>query len=621
MAIARVAEFDIWRAGYGGATVYVYLAGTTTEASIYTDEALSVAASNPQTLDSVTINDRVYGKFLSPLYIAAAYELNIVSMDQTGVIRPPLTTLSAEDASAATVLPSGGARAVRLDELLGREFNVEDTAALGISSATNSATITTALGRASSAGGGRVILPGNTAIPFNQLTVSSGVQLVGLGRTGTPTVLQSQVAGAVVTLGDGAGLSDITLDGVNKIASGIGSYSKGSNETSFNNVLIKRFATGVKQIGGRYSAWHDFYIDACGTGGDFQGNLDTSGGDLWTANSWYGGEISNCTVYGLSLSYVDKVVSHNSFHNLRFTNNTGTALFINGARFVTLHNCHFSGNTTNIAIQDDDLTTVTDNTVRGFRMIGGSIDGGAITFDGACVDIVFERVVLTNVDFTLTNVSANITLLDCTEDSNVTFSGQGTRITRRYTELFDAPGSAVTTTDAVALTAWQYTLEPGQIAWVEAKVVGVQRNGVDYGIYHIGRGVRRAGSALKYKAQVTNFTVGEVVTGGTSNATARIVADTDAGLTGTLTVKNILGAFIDNEPLTDSAGGDATCDGTLTAANAALLGSTTAIEAAVETVAGYASDFAVSSGNVEIQVTGDTGDTIDWTVNASVTVN
>ena len=67
MPAQRISEFDLWQPGYAGAVVRVYIAGTTTLASIYTDEALSVAASNPQTLSSTTINGDTYGKFAAPL--------------------------------------------------------------------------------------------------------------------------------------------------------------------------------------------------------------------------------------------------------------------------------------------------------------------------------------------------------------------------------------------------------------------------------------------------------------------------------------------------------------------------------------------------------------------------
>jgi len=63
--------------------------------------------------------------------------------------------------------------------------------------------------------------------------------------------------------------------------------------------------------------------------------------------------------------------------------------------------------------------------------------------------------------------------------------------------------------------------------------------------------------ALPYDGQTGNFTVGNVVTGGTSGATALIISDLDAGATGTLIVTGVSGAFQDNETLTDGATGSA----------------------------------------------------------------
>jgi hypothetical protein len=140
-------------------------------------------------------------------------------------------------------------------------------------------------------------------------------------------------------------------------------------------------------------------------------------------------------------------------------------------------------------------------------------------------------------------------------------------------------------------------------------------------MYHISRAVHRPGSALAYDAQTANFTVGLVITGATSGATARITADSDSGGTGTLTVKDIIGVFLDNEIITDTSTGSATVNGTLTHQNAVALGSTVVVSTAVETVGGYGADFAVAAGNVEIQVTGAASTTIEWTVEAKVTVN
>lgn len=64
-------------------------------------------------------------------------------------------------------------------------------------------------------------------------------------------------------------------------------------------------------------------------------------------------------------------------------------------------------------------------------------------------------------------------------------------------------------------------------------------------------------NTLPYDNQTGNFTAGLTVTGGTSGATATIVSDVDAGASGTLTLSNISGLFVDNETITDTSTGSA----------------------------------------------------------------
>ena len=75
---------------------------------------------------------------------------------------------------------------------------------------------------------------------------------------------------------------------------------------------------------------------------------------------------------------------------------------------------------------------------------------------------------------------------------------------------------------------------------------------------------------LSYDAQTADFTKGRTLTGATSGATALIYDDSDGGATGTLTLYNVQGEFIDNETITDDAGGSATANGALTGAYTAL---------------------------------------------------
>ncbi len=66
---------------------------------------------------------------------------------------------------------------------------------------------------------------------------------------------------------------------------------------------------------------------------------------------------------------------------------------------------------------------------------------------------------------------------------------------------------------------------------------------------------------LAYNTQTANFTVGQTVTGGTSGATGIITSDADAGVTGTLTIHTVTGTFQAAETITDGAGGSAKAGG------------------------------------------------------------
>jgi hypothetical protein len=75
----------------------------------------------------------------------------------------------------------------------------------------------------------------------------------------------------------------------------------------------------------------------------------------------------------------------------------------------------------------------------------------------------------------------------------------------------------------------------------------------------------RISRTLAFDAQTANFTLGKIITGATSGATAIILEQTDAGATGVLTLGSISGTFVDNEIITDNNGtpGSATVNGTV----------------------------------------------------------
>ena len=621
MSYQRVSEFDTWRPGYGAATVRVYIAGTTTLASLFSDTGLTVAVANPQTLSTKTVNGITYGKFSVPIYTSSDYTADIDSADQTGVSRVPVVSLADQDASNAEVTPTGRSVATDLDDMFARVVHAEDYGALDATdTATNTTTLTVAIGAVASNSGGCVLLPAGT-FPFTQLTLPEGVVLCGAGRGAT--TLQSQTGANVVTIGgDRAGFSDLTLDGVNLTALSVGVYSKANDETYFRDVDVKRFETGIHYRGGRRANWSDLYVTNCGTGTKLHGDNDATGGadgDEYRNNRWTGGRVSQCSTRGIDLSYEDKKVFHNQFVDIGFEDNTGTALNINGARYAGFPGCWWTGNTVNIAVDDDDDTdNALENTVLGVRFPDCDLSAGTMTFTGECQDIAFQRSEFSGVAVTLTQPKYAVLAQDCIEDVLTTISGDGEKWTRN--NIVDRGASSGITTDATPLSAWELELSPGQVCYLEGKVLGNQKNGVSTAEYHIAVSAHRPGSTLAYNTQTADFTVGDTLTGGTSGATALIIADSDSGATGTLTLRSISGVFENGEPITDVGGGVAVVNGTISDQNAALLGSVASVRATREDVAGWAAVFAASAGRIELQVTGAASTTIEWVADVDVTL-
>jgi hypothetical protein len=612
VAVHRIREFDLWQPGYGNATVRVYVAGTTTLAAIYTDEALTAAADNPQTLEARDLDGISYGKFAAPLYTGQAYYLDIDSADQTGIQRPALTSISGENASTCLVTATGGAKARTLADRAADFIFVADYGDLGASADTNTDTITAAVGAAAAAGGGIVLLPpGNLVV--NPFTLPTGVRLEGEGRS--VTVVQCQAAADVITLGgDRSGLARLTLDGINLVAGSVGVKTVGINETVFDDVEIKRFDTGIHCKGGRRGSWRDLYITNCTSGAKLHGdnNDGAANGDEFRDNEWAGGRVIQCTGIGLDLSYEDKFCRHNTIRDVGFEDNTGTAIRVNGARVNCLADCWWAGNTKNLDVLDDDNTQKkAENTVVGLVLAGGIMDGGTCTLTGTLHDVVFERMLLKSVTLTLTVPATNAILLqDCVEES-VALTGDGTKLSRF--RRIDQGATSGLTTDATATKAWSVTLEPGQVAHFEAVVIARQRNGTQTAEYLIAASAKRPGSTLGYELQTANFTVGNVLTGGTSGATARIIADSDSGTTGTLTMQDIQGDFIDDETITDTGSGSAKANGILVAQNATLLGSQTDLRIR-EDDAAWAAAFVANGPEIELRVTGAASKTIEWLV-------
>lgn len=613
MAVQRaLPDFELWRPTYAGAQVFVYLSGTTTLASLFFDEALSMPAANPQVLQTLTIADVQYGRLEQPVYTGQGVQWEI-NGSRSGVLRPPLTTMDGVASSKALVTAAGGGNPRELEDIAADVVNVEDFGVIGTSAATNTIALNAAIGTVAARGGGDVVLPSGN-IPFTTLNLPTGVRLVGQGRG--VTILESTTNQRVIELGgDRAGFASLTLDGINLVPGSVGVFSKGRAEVRFDDVEIRRFETGLHFRGGRRAAWRDLYLTNCITGAKLHGDLatlDSGGGDEWTNNAWVGGRVIQCTGIGVELSYEDTFNRQNALVDVGFESNTGIALKVNGARFTKLQDVWMESNTVNLDIRDDDDTSrQAENTVENFHWRGGGINGGAINLRDTLLDVILEGLSLRSVAFTLTTPKSNILLLDCIEDAGVSISGNGQYLVR-FQSIGDGASSGITT-DATVTKAWATgELAPGQVVYLEGVAIGNQRNGTNTAEYSIAVSAKRPGSLLSYDTQVVNFTVGSLLTGQTSGATARILADSDSGTFGTLTLREIVGEFIDNETITDGAGGIALANNALVPQSVTLLGSVLRVRDR-EDVAGWTADFVANGGEVELRVTGAAATTIEWT--------
>lgn len=613
MASTRIAEFDTWRSGYGQATVRVLVAGTSTLAAIYADEDLTDPVSNPVTLIERVDSNISYGRFAEPIYVGVPYELEINSVDRTGVSRPGLTTLEAEDASLATVIVAGGSVEIELEDHLGRRIDVRDygqflaVGEIGASTATNTATLTTAIGVAGGRGGGYVEIPAGT-YQVSTFTLPAGVVLRGEARDAS--ILQSTQAGNVAVIaGNNAGFSRITLDGISQVNLSVGVFAENRDRIVIDDVLIKRFETGLQLDGGMFCEWRNLTISDCDTG--YKGYATD---DDLSLNHWLGGAVELCNVIGIDLRYDGEACTNNTFTNITFDTNTGTAVRIEGALATALRDCSWFGNTTNLAVLDDSI----DHQVTGLELTDGAMNTGQLSFAGLLENVALRRMRLTDIDVAITTPINTILIEDC-EESGVAITGDTTNWLRHETSA--TGGTFGLTTSTGATKAWAITLNPGDHVFLTAKVIGRQVNAVQHAFYFIAVSARRPGASLAYDTQTGNFTAGNTITGGTSGASARIQADTDGGATGTLTLIDIVGNFVDNEIITDGAGGSATCNGTLSFSNAALVGTVTALRAAQETNAAWDATFAANGDEIELQVTGAASARIEWTSDVTVTRN
>lgn len=620
-----ISDFDTWQPGYGGAVVSVYIGSTTTLAALFKDENMTIPALNPQTLDSRSDGSgNNYGKFSEPLYVGTAYRLNINGMEETGIIRPPFSSLDDEDASNAIVVPTGSSHEVSLADLSARQvfaqnFGLIDLGESG-SAATNTDTLQLAI--AALTDGGSVICPPGV-IRINTLSLPEGVVLEGAGKTAT--TLLSIVGDVSITLtGNRSGLRSLTLDGNILTTDSVGLSSVGKDEVVLENVLIQRFETNLYLKGGSGHRWRNFDSVNAEDCVKLHGDTDaggTSNGAALRDLIWDGGKVSVGSTTGISAKYIDALCQNINLNGVGFVDCPGTALDLIGGQFVNMNGCYWQGNEVNVNIEDDTdpLTPATElnNKVISIRFNGGRMDEGKVIATGTAQEVILDGIKLVDVEFQLdTPVENFITLVNCTEEG-VTITGESTKLLRRR-DSERGDGFGLTTGNA-ATKAWGLELQSGQIVNLIGRVIGKQRNGTGRAVYMIAVGAYRPAATLTYDTQTANFTVGDILTGSSSGATARIVADSDSGTTGTLSLTDIQGTFVDNETITGSTTGSALANGTISTSNVSLDGvGVTSLRTAYETDTNWAATFVANGPEIELQVTGATSATVEWTVSVDV---
>lgn len=601
-------EFDRWIEGYDGVTVSIFVGDTATLADCFYDEGLSVPAPNPIELSSLTLDDLSFGKFPQPIYVGSSYHWEADNGTQGGVQRLPILTAQGLNISTSIILPQGATVTHTAAELAGRLIFAEDFGDFSTVGADNTTIITAAIGAAAGQGGGTVLFPAERIV-FTDFSIPDGVFLKGAGKAST--VFESAESQAVVTLtGNDCGFIDCTLDGVNLAADSVGIEIRNRKRITFRNFKVMRFETGIDAKGATECDWQDFDISNCGTNLKAHGDTTDSGG-VFEHNSWVGGRCELSSVAGLDLSFEDAEVSFNSFSGVVFDSNA-KAIRANGARFTTIDEATFTNNEILVDLLDDTATTG-NNKVLGFRIKNSILDTGAVNLRDTCGDVSFENCDVKGITFTLTTVSNAVRLVNCVEDSAVAINDDGTKLIREFLNLQGSTKGV--TTGSAATKALSVKLQPGEMICGRVMATGKQRDGIDTAGYVFSVIAQKAPDTLAYDAQSVNFSVGKVLTGGTSGATGRIIADSDGGTTGTLTLHTINGVFVDNELITDTNGGSATANGALVAGSVTIRDQD--VQSLYESDSSWDCAAAGSVDEVEIRVTGATNKIIDWTVHGS----
>lgn len=125
------------------------------------------------------------------------------------------------------------------------------------------------------------------------------------------------------------------------------------------------------------------------------------------------------------------------------------------------------------------------------------------------------------------------------------------------TFTFYVPNSPATPATATSPTVISYEVELGGLKQLTSSIA----NNEQYGTNATDTSYPRNATKINFDTQTANFSVGDIVTGGTSGATAEVIYVKDNGTNGFLTVVFVSGTFVDNETITSDTGGSALVNG------------------------------------------------------------
>ena len=428
VATVGIRAFDLWRPGYGGATVTVVRPGTVTPIPIYLNHDATVRAENPQTLLVHEEDGVSYGRFRQPIYAAQDYFLIISEGGGETIHRLPLTALEGQDAGAATLRVPNTMFPRSLANRAAYDIHMLDYGDLSASAAENTDLIDTAIGVAAAAGGGIVRLP-RAAFDIQSITnIPSNVRLVGHGVNAT--IMRASVSADIITLtGVRSGIEGFTLDGVtlpdNSVGVRLGQRVEQNEipptleDCTIRDVLIRRFAKGIE---GTYGGSGSIIRGGAVAENNIGVELDAADGDI--VNVLFSEvEIDLNIQKGIALlSSQDYDIRDMQLRKCRIKDGT-ELLDIEGAKNTIVTACSFrGGNSAGVAgfenLAVNDVANHSESFVDGLLFQACSFMNMRQRFQGRCRNLRYDNCRFVGNLWEIHAPENNILLLDCDESAD-----------------------------------------------------------------------------------------------------------------------------------------------------------------------------------------------------------